>query len=119
MDNLTALGELLNSQMQRVQAAGATQSVEFGVIQEDLSLRVDSLKDDIPKGEYLLNLSLTGLTGDFLVSSVDGTHPHSHTLPAPLRGIRPNDRVLVLWVGNQPVVLAILASSKDVNSFGR
>ncbi len=119
MNNLTALGELLSAQMQRIQSAGTPQLVEFGVIQDDLSLRVDSLKDEIPKGEYLLNLLLTGLTGGSLVSSVDGTHPHRHTLPASLRGIRPSDRVLVLWVGNQPVVLAILAISKDVDNVGR
>lgn len=119
MNNVIALGELLGAQMQRIQAAGEAKIVEFGTIQDDLSLRVDSLKDDIPKGEYLLNLPLTGLTGDFLVSSVDGTHPHSHTLSAPLREIRSSDRVLVLWIGNQPVVLAILATSKDVNGVGR
>lgn len=119
MDNLTAFGELLNRQMQRIQLTNTTTVVEFGVIQEDLSLRTDSLKDDIPKGEYLLSLLLTGLTGECLVSSVEGTDPHSHVLPDSLRGIRPNDRVLVLWAGNQPIVLAILAASKEVNPVGR
>lgn len=120
MNQLTALAELLSKQMQTIRKAGNSLLLELGRIQSDLSLSVDSLKDSIPKGDYLLSLSLTGLTGENLHSEAishlhsggehtqqtgNGFHTHeddshTHVLPAPLRGIKPGDRVLVVWAGN-------------------
>ncbi len=114
MDNLTAFGELLNQQMQNVRKAGEERTLEFGTIGDDLSLTVDSLKDVIPKGDYLLALRLTALTGDRLTSS-----EHTHVLPEPLRGIRPGDRVIVAWVGGQPIVMDTVAGSRELTLDGR
>ncbi len=139
MDNLTAFGELLNQQMQRVRRSGEERTLEFGTIGDDLSLTMDSLKDAIPKGEYLLALRLTALTGDnfkdHVISHVheggghsqytgSGLHSHtdgehSHVLPEPMRGIRPGDRVLVAWVGGQPIVMDIVTGSKELTLDGR
>lgn len=121
MSNLTALAELLSEQIQRIQRACTPRDIELGLIQADLSLRVDSLKEDIPQAEYLLNLPLTGLVGDALHTADASTASgqHQHLLPEALRGIRPNDRVLVLWAGNQPIVIAILATGKGVELDGR
>lgn len=121
MSNLTALGELFSEQMQRIQRACMRQDRELGLIQADLSLQVDSLKEAIPPGEYLLSLSLTGLVGEALrtASASTASGQHQHRLPDTLRGIRSGDRVLVIWVGNQPIVIAILAASKGVTQHGR
>lgn len=139
MNQLTALADLLFAQMQAVRKAGTSVLLELGRIQNDLSLSVDSLKDNIPKGDYLLSLYLTGLTGDNLHSKIiahnhsggehtqqvgNGFHTHddgshTHVLPEPLRGIKPGDRVLVVWVSGQPVVIDIIAGSKDVTLDGR
>ncbi len=117
MNNLTAFGELLNSQMQRIRRAGESMNLELGTIGGELELTVDSLKDSIPKGEYLLSLHLTGLTKDKLVTQVESLH--SHVLPSPLRGIKPSDRVLVAWAGGQPVIVDIVAESKELTLDGR
>jgi len=139
MNNLTALAELLNSQMQKVRKAGERVYIEFGTIGGELELTVDSLRDVIPKGDYLVSLHLVGLTGDDLRSIViahdhaggehsqlggSGNHEHHdgehyHVLPFQLRGIKPGDRVLVVWVGGQPVVVDILAGSKELTLDGR
>jgi|GEM_PF-6456519 len=139
MNQLTALAELLSERMQTVLKAGNSILLELGRIRNDLSLSVDSLKDYIPKGDYLLSLSLTGLTGDNLHSKTiahnhsggehtqqtgNGFHTHedgshTHVLPAPLRGVKPGDRVLVVWAGGQPIVTNIITGSKDVTLDGR
>ncbi len=139
MNNLTALGELIGAQMQRVRKAGAETVLELGTVNGDLSLSVDSLRDTVPKGEYLLSLHLTALSGDEL-HSIDTAHTHSggghyqyagdgahshydgthhHVLPEAFRGIRPNDRVLVAWAGGQPVVLEIISSGRELTLSGR
>jgi len=139
MDNLTAFGELLNQQMQRVRKSEKQRVLELGTIKDDLSLTVDSLKDTIPKGDYLIALRLTALTGDDLRSHViahvheggghsqysgSGVHSHTdgehyHVLPEPLRGIRPGDRVVVAWIGGQPIVMDIVTGSKELTLDGR
>ncbi len=139
MDNLTALGEILNQQMQRVIRAGEGRTLDLGTIGDDLSLIVDSLKDAIPKGNYLIALRLTALsggslkakagshvheggghsqyTGSGLHSHTDGEH--SHMLPETMRGICPGDRVVVAWVGGQPIVVDIVTGSKELTLYGR
>ncbi len=139
MDNITVFSELLNKQMHRVRKAGEERFLELGTIGDDLSLIVDSLQDTIPKGDYLIALRLTALTGDNLkakpVAHVHegGGHPqymgsglhshtdgeHSHVLPEPLRGIRPGDRVLVAWVSGQPAVTEIVTGSRELTLDGR
>ncbi len=139
MDNLTALGELLGIQMQRVRTAGASAVLELGTVNDDLSISVDSLKGAVPKGEYLVSLHLTALSGDALHSKEiahghnggghsqyagSGQHSHndgihSHVLPAALRGLCPKDRVLIAWAGGQPVVVDIISSSKEMTLSGQ
>ncbi len=101
MDNLTAFGEALSQLMLRVRKAGDERTLELGTIGDDLSLAVDSLKDAIPKGDYLLALRLTD-------------RGYSQILSEPVRGIRPGDRVIMAWVGGQPIVMDIVAGSKEL-----
>jgi len=139
MDNITVFSELLNKQIQRVRKAGEERILELGTIGDDLSLAVDSLKDVIPKGDYLVSLHLVGLTGDDLRSIViahdhvggehsqlagSGHHEHHdgehyHVLPFQLRGIKPGDRVIVAWISGQPVVMDIVTESKELTLDGR
>ncbi len=139
MNNITAFGELLNEQIQRVSKAGKGTALELGTLGGSLELIVDNLRDPVPKGEYLVSLHLLGLTGEALHSAAcahehsggghaqytgNGVHTHSdgihhHVLPEPLRGLRPGDRVLVAWVGGQPIVIDIMAGSKGLALDGR
>lgn len=75
--NIQRLGETLNKRMLKTVNAAATVATELGTINENLSLTPDSLQVAIPEGDYLL-----------------------------MPGVRPkeNDRVLIAWCGNEPVV---------------
>lgn len=128
--NLSALGNLLNGQMRRVQTAGTKTLLELGKINDDLSLSSDSLTGSIPTGEYMVSLHLKNNVDDALTTLVGshahsgGTHAqqtgsgahthsdgdHAHGLPQTMRGIKPGDRVLIAWVGVEPVVVDIVVS---------
>ncbi len=103
MDNITVFSELINKQIHRVRKAGEERFLELGTIGDGLSLKVDSLQDTIPKGDYLVALRLTA----------------SPVPPEPLRGIRRGDRVIVTWIAGQPIVTEIVTGSKELTLDGR
>lgn len=105
--NMQRLGDVLSSRMKKSSAAAVPTSIELGIINGNLSLTTDSLPTPIPKGDYMINLMLT--------NSVDkleaDDRSHYHELPGAFRCLKANDRVLVAWCGNEPVVIAIVVSS--------
>lgn len=103
--NMQRLGEVLAGQMKRTSTAAVRTTVELGTINGNLSLTTDSLPYQIPKGDYMVNLMLTG------GSRTKETDDHSHALPDCFRSLKSGDRVLVAWCGNEPVVVAIVVSS--------
>lgn len=105
MNNSQRLGEILAGQMKRTAAAAVPTTMELGTINGNLSLTTDSLPYQIPKGDYMVNLTLTGS------SRTTETDNHSHELPESYRSLQGGDRVLVAWCGNEPVVMAIVVSS--------
>ena len=127
-DNIQKLGNVLSDRMKRSSAAAIPTTIELGVINANLSLTTDSLKAEIPKGEYMVNLTLVSSTyntstnphthsgGTHSQYSGDGSHTHtdgehSHRLPEFFRALKAGDRVIVAWCGNEPVVMAIVISS--------
>lgn len=127
--NIERLGDIMTGRMKKTSAAAVPTTTELGTINSNLSLTTDSLPTAIPKGDYMVNLMLTstayrtskeshthsgGSHGGH--ESGSGTHSHdggshSHALPSELRSLRAGDRVLVMWCGNEPVVIAIVVSS--------
>ena len=113
--NMQWLGEVLAGQMKRTSAAAVPTTMELGTINGNLSLTPDSLPVQIPKGDYMVNLMLTG--GSYKTDSDTHSHDgggkytHSHELPGCFRSLKGGDRVLVAWCGNEPVVVAIVVSS--------
>ena len=126
-NNMQRLGNTLSNRMKRTADGAVPTTIELGVVNQNLSITTDSLQADIPKGEYMVNLMLTGGTntsteshthngGSHSQYSGDGSHSHSggehsHKLPATFRGLQPGDRILVAWCGAEPVVIAIVTSS--------
>ena len=109
--NRQRLGDILTSHMKKTSAAAIPTTIELGTIGSNLSLTVDSIPVPIPKGDYMINLMLTGSsyrTGS--AADADGG-AHSHALPDAFRSLKAGDRVLVAWCGNEPVVLTVLVSS--------
>lgn len=107
-------------------AANKPPNIDLGIIQGDYSLKLDSLGVPIPKGGYSVCRAVTYDPGIPLTQSYnDGAHGHpdagyggSHThnirLPEKMYWIRPGDRVLVVIVGNEAIVVDIVLSSERV-----
>ena len=119
----------LTGQMIRSAKGNQPMGPELGVIGPRMSLIPDSLRQPIPKGSYLVNLTLTH--ADYLVGATTHTHDggshgghtggsgththdggsHTHRIPDVFRGLQEGDRVLLIWCGNEPVVLAVVTES--------
>lgn len=126
--NMQRLGATLSNRMKRTADGAVPTTIELGVVNPNLSITTDSLQEPIPKGDYMVNIMLTGsrnISGGSHShdggshdghETEDGTHSHSggshsHELPDSFRGLQAGDRVLVAWCGNEPVVIAIVVSS--------
>lgn len=76
-NNIQRLGNILSERMIKTADAAVTIATEMGTINENLSLTPDSLQADIPQGDYLIQAG---------------------------QKIRPGDRVLIAWCGEDPVI---------------
>ena len=72
MNNKERLGSVLDGRMKKTSGAAVPTSVELGTINSNLSLTTDSLQSPIPKGEYMVDIRLSGGTYD--TSSTTHTH---------------------------------------------
>lgn len=125
--NMQRLGSTLSNRMKKTANGAVPTTIELGVVNSNLSITTDSLQAAIPKGDYMVNLMLTGSRrtsteshthsgGSHSQYSGSGSHTHSdgehnHELPSGFRELRSGDRVLVTWCGTEPVVIAIVTSS--------
>lgn len=105
-NNIQRLGETLASRMTKTANAAVPTSIELGVINGNMSLTTDSLRAPIPKGEYMVDIMLTGTAPNDPYETED-----EKKLPSVLRALKAGDRVLVAWCGNEPVVVAVVVSS--------
>ena len=106
--NIERLGKTLTGRMTRSARDATMTEIELGQLDGNLSLTTDSIKTPIPKGDYLVTLTLTG---EFNTADATCTTTHNHRLPDNFRELQPGDRVLVAWCGNEPVIISIVVSS--------
>lgn len=104
--NVQKLGTILEDRMKGTAKGATTVTAELGTINRNKSLSVDSVKKAIPKGSYMVNIALA--SSSYKTTSVSN---HSHGLPSVFRGLKAGDRVLVVWCGFEPIVVAIVAKS--------
>lgn len=110
--NMQRLGATLANRMKQTSSAAIKTTVELGTVNENLSITPDSLRVSIPKGDYMVNLMLTGdrkTTQSY--SGENGEYGHNHEIHTAFRGLQSGDRVLIAWCRNEPVVLAIVVGS--------
>ena len=81
--------------------------LDFGKIQNDLSLLTNSFPIPIPKGDYSVLRHVSGLS---FTSGTSNQHTHKVAIPKLKRG----DSVLVAWVDDDPVVLDVIVSSSKL-----
>ena len=110
MNPIEELASVLDGQVKKTVSASKTLTFELGTIVGNMALSVSSLSNNIPKGEYMVSFRLT--TGSLTFKTkVEENHAHSITLPSQFRGLQVGDRVLVAWVGTEPIVIDIVVSS--------
>lgn len=101
--NMQRLGNMLSDRMKKTAGAYKTTALELGTINSNLSLTIDSLSGTVPKGDYMVNIMLTG--------SEPVDTGQENPLPSVIKKLEGGDRVLVAWCGNEPVVIAVVISS--------
>lgn len=129
MNNMQRLGNVFHDRMKKTAGSSVPTTVELGTINANMSLSTDSLQSPIPKGDYMVDITLASST--YNTSSTTHTHSggshgghtsgsgehshsggeHSHRLPDAFRALQPGDRVMVMWCGHEPIVTAIVVSS--------
>lgn len=109
--NMNRLGEILSGRMQRTVKSNTQATLELGTINSDLSLSVDGLTGRIARRDYMVDVRLTH--DDFETNDASG---HAHRLPSPFRSLREGDRVLVAWVGFEPIIVAIVVAGDKTTS---
>lgn len=136
--NIERLGDTLSQRMKRSAIAAVPTTLELGIINGNLSLSVDSIGTPIPQGDYMVDLRLTHENyysynelnssakaphhhagGTHAQYAGDGYHTHDdglhdHRAPSVFRRLEPGDRVLVAWVGDEPVIISIVVSGTTI-----
>lgn len=137
-NNVQRLGEMLAGRMKRTASAAVPTTLELGTINGNLSLSVDSIGDPIPQADYMVSLHLTH--NDYRTEETTHTHnggshehggcgfggghsggshshnggSHDHRLPSTFRRLKAGDRVLVAWVGFEPVIIDIVVDGTTI-----
>ena len=122
--NVNRLGNQLLDRMKQTSQAAVPVTVEFGIINGDMSLSVDSINTPIPQEDYMISLHLAHDTYNTYEkghshSGEDHSHSggeHVHRVPSVFRRLEPGDRVLVIWYGHEPVVVDIIVAGTTVES---
>lgn len=109
--NMKRLGDVLAGRMQRTAKSNTQTTLELGTINNDLSLSVDGLSGRIARSDYMVDVRLTH--DDYRTSENVG---HTHRLPSPFRKLQAGDRVLVAWVGYEPIIVSIVVSGATTTS---
>lgn len=137
--NTQRLGNVLANRMNKTARANSHIFLELGTINSDLSLKTDSLNGNISPNDYMISLHFTHenyFTYNELNSSTksphvhtggghsqiegDGSHVHDtdglhdHRVPSVFRKIKAGDRVLVAWVGSEPIIVDIVVAGTTI-----
>lgn len=109
--NMNRLGDILTRRMLRAVKSNTQATLELGTINGDLSLSVDGLSGRIARGDYMVDVRLTH--DDYKTNEAAD---HAHRLPSPFRSLNSGDRVLVAWVGFEPIIVAIVVAGDETTS---
>lgn len=136
--NIQRLGETLSGRMKKTASAAVPTTLELGIINGNLSLTVDSIGTPIPQADYMVALHLTHENyysynelnssrnaphhhagGEHAQCEGSGFHTHDdglhdHRVPSVFRRLKAGDRVLVAWIGHQPVIVDIVVAGDTI-----
>ena len=129
--NIEQFANMMSNRMQQTATAAIPNTLELGVVNDNMSITPDNFRVPIPQGDYMIDLRMTGKQkipkgpesehehtmgthGGHTDGTGEHTHlggQHPHNMPDEYRCLEPGDRVLIAWCGNEPVVIAIVVSS--------
>lgn len=118
MDAFDKMGKTFQNQFQNTMNANSKTQQEIGTITDALELKLRRFPTAIPKGDYLIDkrLAINYEPDTEVITSVSNSH--SHTVKIPLtKGvsqIKAGDKVLVCWVGFDPVIVAVVVNGNDI-----
>lgn len=135
--NIQRLSNTLANRMSKTAQRNIPVTIELGIINGDMSLTTDTLNGNISPKDYMIDLQLTHenyYSYDEMNSSRNAPHHHEggehscvstgfhthddglhdHRVPSVFRRLQPGDRVLVAWVGNEPIIIAIVVSGETI-----
>lgn len=138
-NNIKKLGDVIASRIKTSAQAHRVTYLELGTINADLSLSVDGIKGSIPSSAYMIAFHLSHENyftynelnsskeaphvhrgGEHSQMSGDGYHTHDtdglhdHRVPSVFRRLKPGDRVLVAWVGYDPIIVDIVVAGYTI-----
>ncbi|MBQ3451974.1 MAG: hypothetical protein IJL12_08770 [Selenomonadaceae bacterium] len=121
-----ALTNTLTGMMKKI--ADKPPVLDFGIINTDLSLTINSFPRPVPLSDYSIcrqllydpNIPLTETyvdgSHDHPEASPPGTHSHKVKLPKKMRRLKAGDKVLVAIIQNEFVVVDIVYNAEHLNS---
>ena len=104
-------------------------ALDFGTIQGDMSLLTNKFPLPIPQSDYMVCRDVAiGAENDVLYKTRDTeprskvdfsgepntTHFHDVLICEKMRWLKPGDRVLVAWVGNDPCVVDLIMPASTI-----
>ncbi len=129
---MDGVNQLANAIQERVQDMNNTPPVlDFGTIQSDFSLLTNKFPLPIPQSDYLVCRSVAiGKPDDILYKTRDTeprskvdyggvpntTHFHDVLIGNKIRQLKPGDRVLVAWVGDDPCVVDLILPASEIKN---
>lgn len=108
------LAKVLDQRMNEHSGEGLT--FDFGEIKGDYSLLANTFPVPIPKGDYSVCRLITGISIGISGGAHDGhsmgsgSHNHSAVIPK----LKPGDRVLLVWVQEEPVVIDVIEKASSL-----
>lgn len=107
MNGYENLGSVLQSRMADVNTQGKGLQPCLGVVGSSLAITVDGESWPIPRGDYMI-ASRLNIPASITTSTSEG---HSHTVSTGASPLKSGDRVLIVWAGNEPIVVDVVHSS--------
>jgi hypothetical protein len=107
MNGYEKLGGVIGSRMQNVSAAGKDTTVSLGTVRGSLSIEIDGLDWVLPRGDYMISQHLQ-LPEELTTEITEG---HLHKVKMQTVKLKVGDRVVIVWVGSEAIVIDIVKNS--------
>lgn len=116
---MNGVNKLANTIQERMRDMNDTPPVlDFGTIQGDFSLLTNTFPLPIPQSDYMVCRSVAlGKADDIITKTkIAAVHTHDVFTGENLRWLKPGDRVLVAWVGDDPCVVDLIFPASRIKN---